>query len=146
MVAFNEVADTPIEIVIAGKKLSARRPDLNAIFGEMEARIVSKSIATINQAVKEFGLEGDDKVKFLYESMQTIPKGVELQKQAQESLASAEGTSMLLHNVLRDDPSVTDKEVMQLVMADPTGAAEWMAYLTGDRKKRPVSKEVRTNP
>jgi len=146
MADYNEVADTPIEIIIAGRKLSARRPDLNAIFGEMEARIVTKAIATLSQAVKEFGLEGDDKVKFLYESMQTIPKGADLQRQAQVSLATAEGTSMLLHNVLRDDPSVTDKEVMQLVMADPTGAAEWMAYLTGDRKKRPVSKEVRTNP
>ena len=146
MADYNEVAGTPIEIIIAGRKLSARRPDLNAIFGEMEARIVSKSIATISQAVKEFGLESDDKVKFLYESMQSIPKGLDLQRQAQASLASAEGTSMLLHNVLRDDPSVTDKEVMQLVMADPEGAAEWMAYLTGDRKKRPTPKGVRTNP
>jgi len=144
MTEFNEIANIPIEIEIAGHKLLARRPDLNVVFGKVEAEIVSKAIGVINKAVKEFGLEGSDKVKFLSDSMQTIPKGSELQTQAQDALASVEGTTLLLRCVLKEDqPTLTDEQIMQIVMSDPEGASEWMAYLTGDRKKLPSQKEVR---
>lgn len=135
---FHEMADSAIEIEIGGRRLKARRPNLEAIFGTLEARLLSKTIAGIKQAADTYGLEGADRLQFLTDATAAMPKGGELQTMARDGLASAEGTKLLMRSALeRDQPDMSDEEIMHLVMADPDGAGDWMAYLTGDSKKVP---------
>jgi len=138
MTDFNEIANTPIDIEIAGIKLKARRPDMSSVFGEMESKIVSKVMETVRQGAELYGLVGADRLQFLSNSQATIPQGLELQIQAQNSLGSVDGVKALVKSVLKkDQPDITDEQIMNLVMKDPEGAGDWIAFLTGDKKGKP---------
>lgn len=139
MTDFNEIVNAPVTIEIGGRKLKARRPNLEAIFGKLEAQVVSRILGNIKQAADTYGLEGPERTKFLAEmTSSSLPRGAALQEMGRESIASVEGTRLLLRNALEvDQPEISDEEIGNLVMSDPEGTGEWMAYLTGDRKKAP---------
>ena len=117
MTDFDDMAATPIEIVIDGKTYKARKLSLDDVWGAMGAAIKSEHIKDGHTMAS--ALEGPDKVQFLAAIHSTIPTGSELQARITDSMGSIAGIKqILIHALRKDQPDMTEDEIGALCTLD----------------------------
>ena len=135
----HEMSDAVYEIVLNKTKLKAKRPDISDIFALTEASMISREMEKIKTASESFELEGDEKLKFLRESMQELPKGLSLQEIVWEEMSRPEGIGLILLKAVQTvSPDTKQEDIMPLVNSDPDNATAWAEYLIGASKKAPT--------
>ena len=139
MTDINEMADVPMEISINGRKLKVRRPDLSGVFAELEGGLIEAEIEKIRQMAEVCNLEGSDKIEFLRQALQDVPRGATLQQLVWECLGRPEGVKMVLMSaVKKENPDITEEEIQEFITADLEMATGWTEYLCGASKKVPA--------
>jgi hypothetical protein len=139
---FNEIANTPMDVELLGRKFKVRRVPLDTIFGKAEAAVISQQMRRIQEMAA--GLEGEDKSSFLAKAMlESLPSGERLQQMSLGYLKSPEGVRMVLLDALRpDQPDVEkDLDLSSLLLAEPDKVSSIITFVTGRAGKgsRPLA-------
>jgi hypothetical protein len=132
MTTMSEMLRKPIEIEIAGRRLKAVPPDIDAIYAENESAIIATEIAQIRQMADAERLQGSQRTAYLAEARQYIPKGRKLAAMVWESIGTRKGiTSIIMAGIRQNNPAITDQELSGMVTADPEGADAAASELCG---------------
>uniref|UniRef100_A0A6M3IF44 Uncharacterized protein n=1 Tax=viral metagenome TaxID=1070528 RepID=A0A6M3IF44_9ZZZZ len=149
MATFAEIANTPLEVDLGGKKLKVRRLPLDVLFGKAEAAVVSKQLQRIHEMADT--LVGDDKASFLAKAMvDSIPSGTKLQEMTDSYLRSKDGVKLLLTEALRKDQPNIEREIdlSSLILEDPEKVTSIIKFLVQDREKKalPLAESPAASP
>lgn len=143
MTELNEMSNTPIEISLNGRKLKARRPEIRALFAEVESEIISKEMEKTAKAAETYGLQGEEKTNFLNQQTSALPKGAVLQNLVYENLGTLNGVVKIFKAALKQNhPDIDDDEIIRMVQFDPELSGAWAVYLCGASKKAPSSESL----
>lgn len=137
MAEFNELANTPIEMEIAGKKLKVRRVSLDTIFGKAEAAVIAEQRKRIREMAAE--LEGEERTSFLAKAMiESIPSGAKLNEMCADFMRSEAGVRMVLVDALRaDQPDIESTlKIADLAVDDPDGVHLLVQHAIGAPKTK----------
>ena len=132
--AFNELANTPLEITIRGKAYKVRRISMDTVFGKCEAAVISQQIKRIHEMAAT--LRGDEKTDFLAKAMlESIPSGDKLDAMAVSFMRSHDGVRMVLLEALRQDQPNVEQELdlARLVMDNDPVVLSMTEFLVGRR-------------
>jgi len=135
---FNKLANTPVEMEIAGKKYLVRRISLNAIFGKAEAAVLSTQMKRIREMAAGIE-EEEERSSFLAKAMlESLPSGARLSKLSSEFLRSPQGVQMVVFEALRaDQPNIENElDLMEAIRNDDQGIQALVQYLIGRSEKR----------
>lgn len=114
--AILDLANTPIIFNIGDKELKVQRLSIKEIFGTAEASIRSKRMAMAMEIANS--LIGKEKMDFLMQCQNKMPKGDELNQESQEWLNSPDGISTLLKIGLNKFQKVSEEEITQMILGD----------------------------
>lgn len=134
---FNEVANSAIEVELAGKKYKVRRVPLDTIFGRAEAAVISLQMKRIHEMAN--GLDGDDKSSFLAKAMlESLPTGQRLNEMSASYLRSVNGVKMVLVDALKTDQPNVEREIDIAKMAqdEPDKIATIVSFAIGRSDKK----------
>lgn len=112
----HQFTNEPVEIQIGEQKIKVKKLGPVAILALAQSKVRSQRIAEIQQALRELGLEKDERVEFALKSMDAIPKGDELEMKAMNWINTVEGTVCCLHKAMIEaGEDITENQVFQLV-------------------------------
>ena len=129
---FNEAANTPVEMELAGKKYKVRRVPLNTIFGKAEAAVLSLQMKRILEMASS--LDGEDKASFLAKAMlDSLPSGERLSQMSGSYLKSPDGVRMVLLDALRIDQPDIEKglDITTLLTNEADKITAIIKFVTG---------------
>ena len=128
---FNAVANTPVDMLIAGKTYKIRRVPLGTIFGNSEAAVISTWMRQV-QAIAAT-LQGDEKTSYLAKVTADMPTGDKLNKMAEEYLRSVSGIQMVVYDALRRDQPNIEQELAPgvLMSEEPATITSLVEFITG---------------
>ena len=106
----SEMANTPCEVSLGGKKYLVSRMPIAELYGPSEAHVLSEYKSNMLSIASS--LQGKEKMQYLTEATKDIPKGSALMEAAQEYLGTPEGYFKLLISALSKHQNVTETEVM----------------------------------
>jgi hypothetical protein len=113
--AISDLTNEPIEITLAGRKLKIKQLTIKELFSPFETSVKNEYIANA-QAMAET-LKGKDKQDFMICALANVPKGEQLQQQANELMNSPNGKAAIFMRALNKCQVITEEEVAEIITA-----------------------------
>jgi hypothetical protein len=116
MVDAHELADTPFEAELNGRKLKLHCLTLKQFAAEYQSKVISQYLENVNRMVASQGLVGKEKALYLAESTAMMPRDGELEQEALNGIASLEGMArVIFFAAQKEHPELKFEEVEDLV-------------------------------
>ena len=128
---FSKMVNAPLEVTLGGRKVKIRRLGIGKLFGEAEAKVVSRHIDSIFLAASR--LTGEEKTDFLAKAMSQLPSGEKLTDLTGQFLRSLEGVRFALIEAMKpDQPNIEwEMDVGEIVQQEPDKVRSIVEYLIG---------------
>jgi len=139
----SDLANTPIEITLGGRKLKVQRLTLSEIFTPAETKVRQEYIKDTIDIAKT--LTGTDKEEFLAQRKRDTPKGKDLSVLVTEYLESPVGVASQLLILLNKCQTISEFEVSDLLMrSTETELDEIRKFATGEDVHEEMTPEKKT--
>lgn len=141
--SIGEIANSVIELPLAGKLFKVKQVPMTEIYGNAEARIVESYLKNVNTIAST--LNGADKLNYLASATKGVIKGAELSASANEYIESGIGMINLFKLILNKLQTVSDEEVNDLFIRSTIEEKQIMlSYVSGSGSIKVGAKEGET--
>lgn len=135
MDGISELANMPIKVKLCGKEFLISRLSIGSFFGIAESRVKEQRRNNALEIAK--GLQGKEKMDFLMNVQNSMPKGNELNSEAMEWLNQPDGIAEILKIAFNKHQKLDDDEISNILLSSDQAELQFvLGYIIGAPEKK----------